>query len=299
MARPSGSGWRSTTCQIRSIPEEIGFWNSTGKGVHRIVYEGGRYAYVSARPDGFEERIWVIVDVSDPEHPTERARWWWPGMGDDETPSWPADESRSVHHAMVEGDRAYVGFWDSGMVILDISDLDDISVVSHLQWDGRRSYPHRTPDAGPESGRRDRRGAVEQLRGGPAHGAGSSTSPTRRIPRSCRSARCPRVTSATEACGSVPIASTRTDPTAIGAPTSCSRRTSTVDSASYDVSEPSTPRDIAHWIPECPPGQPACQINDVWVGEDLLTYVTDRVNGGVYVLEPEPDLADRLREASL
>lgn len=67
----------------------------------------------------------------------------------------------------------------------------------------------------------------------------------------------------------------------------------------YDVSEPERPRDIAHWIPESPPGQPACQINDVWVGEDLLTYATDRVNGGVYVLEPEPELAERLREAAL
>ncbi len=65
-------------------PTEIGFWDSTGLGVHRIVYEGGQYAYVSARPDGFPERIWVIVDVSDPEHPVERARWWWPGMHESE-----------------------------------------------------------------------------------------------------------------------------------------------------------------------------------------------------------------------
>jgi hypothetical protein len=35
----------------------------------------------------------------------------------------------------------------------------------------------------------------------------------------------------------------------------------------------------------------------VWVGEDLLVYVTDRVNGGVYVLQPEPDLAEHLERA--
>ena len=43
----------------------------------------------------------------------------------------------------------------------------------------------------------------------------------------------------------------------------------------------------------------ACQINDVWVAEDLLVYVTDRVNGGVYILEPEEALAARLREARI
>ena len=116
-------------------PREVGFWDSGGRGVHRIVWEGGRYAYVSAVPDGFDERIWVIIDVSDPEHPMEAARWWWPGMADGEERTWPADESRSVHHALVDGDRAYLGFWDSGFVILDVADLDAISVVSHLNWD--------------------------------------------------------------------------------------------------------------------------------------------------------------------
>ncbi len=67
----------------------------------------------------------------------------------------------------------------------------------------------------------------------------------------------------------------------------------------YDIAEPVAPIEIAHWIPECPPGQEAAQINDVWVGEDLLVYATDRVNGGVYVLEPEEELETRLREASL
>ena len=38
-------------------PREIGFWDSTGKGVHRIVWEGGRYAYVSARPSGFSQNM--------------------------------------------------------------------------------------------------------------------------------------------------------------------------------------------------------------------------------------------------
>ena len=66
----------------------------------------------------------------------------------------------------------------------------------------------------------------------------------------------------------------------------------------YDVADASSPRDIAHWIPECPPDQAAAQVNDVWVGEDHLVYVTDRVNGGVYILAPEPELSARMTAAS-
>jgi hypothetical protein len=62
----------------------------------------------------------------------------------------------------------------------------------------------------------------------------------------------------------------------------------------YDLSDPDRPVEIAHWIPECPPGQKAAQINDVFVAEDHTTYVTDRVNGGVYILEPDEELSKRM-----
>ncbi len=57
-------------------PQQIGWFDSTGRGVHRIVYTGGRYAYVSAIPEGFDDRIWVIVDLQDPTAPVEAGRWW-------------------------------------------------------------------------------------------------------------------------------------------------------------------------------------------------------------------------------
>ena len=41
----------------------------------------------------------------------------------------------------------------------------------------------------------------------------------------------------------------------------------------------------------------AAQINDVYVSVDLTVYATDRVNGGVYILEPDPALAARVLRA--
>jgi hypothetical protein len=62
----------------------------------------------------------------------------------------------------------------------------------------------------------------------------------------------------------------------------------------YDISNPEQAAEIAHWIPECPPGQKAAQINDVFVAQDHTVYVTDRVNGGVYILQPDVDLSNRM-----
>jgi hypothetical protein len=66
----------------------------------------------------------------------------------------------------------------------------------------------------------------------------------------------------------------------------------------YDISDSDQPVEVAHWIPECPPHQAAAQINDVYVSEDLTIYATDRVNGGVYLLEPDRALAARMTQAA-
>lgn len=277
-------------------PKEIGFWDSTGKGVHRIVFEGGRYAYLSATPDGYAERIWVVVDLMDPEHPVERARWWWPGMADDENAGWPEKETRSVHHAMVRGDRAFLGFWDSGMVILDIADLDDMSVISHLQWEVGGHTHTCLPLGG--------RNLIAVTDEAVTDGCQDDPHMVRLVDVSDE--RHPQVVSICP----VPEGDFCERGLRFGAHCLHENRPGSYRSADvifvtyfnaglrvYDTAEPAFPVEIAHWIPECPPGQPASQINDVWVGEDLVIFATDRVNGGVYALEPEEDLRERLLEA--
>jgi hypothetical protein len=277
-------------------PREIGFWDSTGKGVHRIVYEGGPLVYVSATPAGFSQRIWSVVDLSDPAHPEEVARWWWPGMGPGETPTWPSDETRSVHHALIDGDRAYLGFWDSGMVILDVADLTDISVVSHLTWDvGGNTHtcmPLRGRDLVVVTDEAVRDGCDDDPHMVRVVDIADETRPrvvaTCPVPEGDFCARGLRF--GAHCLHENRPGSYRSDHVVFVSYFNAGLRV-------YDLTDPVQPVEIAHWIPVCPPGQQAAQINDVWVGDDLLIYATDRVNGGVYVLEPEPDLAGSLDRA--
>ncbi len=278
-------------------PREIGFWDSTGKGVHRIYYPGGRYAYVSATPTGFRERIWHIIDLDDPEHPVEVGRWWWPGMALDEEPDWPESESRSVHHALVDGDRAYLGFWDSGMVILDISDLSAPKTVSHLNWevgghthtclplpdrdlvvvtdeaisDGCDDDPHMVRIVDVSDERRPEVVAICPVPEGDFCDRGL------RFGAHCLHENLPE--------------SYQSQEIVFVSYFNAGLRV-------YDLANPATPVEIAHWIPECPPGQQAIQINDLYVDTDHTIFTTDRVTGGLYILKPDDALTTRMTEAT-
>jgi hypothetical protein len=55
----------------------------------------------------------------------------------------------------------------------------------------------------------------------------------------------------------------------------------------YDLVDPERPELVAHWQPtelERP------QINDLYVEEDGRVWVTDRIGGGVFLLEPDDEL---------
>jgi hypothetical protein len=53
----------------------------------------------------------------------------------------------------------------------------------------------------------------------------------------------------------------------------------------YDISDPFEPHEIGAFIPETPVGQKGVRISDVFVDDRELIYVSDRLNGGLYVLE--------------
>jgi hypothetical protein len=276
-------------------PRQIGFWPSGGRGVHRVVWTGGRYAHMSATPAGFRDRIWVVVDLADPARPVEAARWWWPGQRADEKPGWPDGERYAAHHALIAGDRAYLGYDDAGLVILDTADITKPRLAGQLGWDGGSTHT-----CLPLPGRGLVVATDEQVRDGP------------HAPR-----RCIRVISvagdAPRVLASCPHPAGFDDlPLRFGAHNlhenqPGSYRSERLVFASYfsagvrvyDLADPARPAEVAHWVPEPPPGQQVPQINDLFVDDSGLLWVTDRISGGLYVLRPDPALADLMQEARL
>jgi hypothetical protein len=268
-------------------PTEVAFWRSGGRGVHRAVWTGGRYAHMSAIPEHFRDRIWVVLDLADPAHPAEAARWWWPGQRDDEQPGWPAGERYAAHHALIGGDRAYLGYDDAGLVVLDVTDMTRPRQVGHAQWGGGSTHT-----CLPLPGRGLVVATDEQVRDGPH-------APRRSIHVLDVSGAFPRVIAECphpRGFGALPLrfGAHNLHENQPGSYTSERIVFATYFSAGvrvYDLADAEHPAEIAHWIPEPPPGQPVPQINDLFVDSDGLVWVTDRIGGGLYVLEPEPALA--------
>jgi len=246
---------------------------------------------MSAIPGGFRDRIWVVLDLADPAHPAEAGRWWWPGQRDDERPGWPAGERYAAHHALIAGDRAYLGYDDAGMVVLDVTDMTRPRQASHARWDGGSTHT-----CLPLPGRGLVVAADEQVRDGPH-------APRRSIRVLDVSGASPQVLAECphpSGFDGLPLrfGAHNLHENQPGAYTSERIVFATYFSAGvrvYDLADAGHPVEVAHWIPEPPPGQPVAQINDLFVDSDGLVWVTDRIGGGLYVLEPEPALAALMR----
>lgn len=279
-------------------PKQIAFWESGGKGVHRIVWEGGRYAHMSGTPAGFTDRIWMTIDLAEPERPELAARWWWPGQWTEggETADWVNGYRVAAHHGLAEGKHTYLGYDDANLVVLDTSDPTAPREVSRLQWGGGATHT-----CLPLAGRGLLVATDEQQHDGP-HGE------ERRIhlidiadpsaPRYLRTLPAPDT--------SFDELPQRYGPHNLHENRDGSYRSNRVVFATYfsaglrvyDLSDPADPREVAHWVSEAPAGSPVPQSNDLFVDEHGLIWVTDRGTGGVFCLEPLPELADLMTQAA-
>jgi hypothetical protein len=277
-------------------PKEIAFWPSGGRGVHRPTFFSQPYAFFSAGDAQYggqdvadhgrgEEEGLVILDLSDPTRPREVGRWWVPGMRYDETRTWKK-EIVKYHHGIPRGDRLYCGWWDHGLVILDISDVSAPALVSHLRFpegesknthtalplpgrdvlivtdecnvDGpdRMDFQVRVVDISDEL--RPQVVGMFPIPEGPFLDAGLRFGPHNVHEMRPGSYQDPNTVFLTYFNAGLRI---------------------------YDVSDASDPREIAYHVPPAPAGESAIQLNDVYVAEDGLIYASDRYAGGLYIFE--------------
>jgi len=268
-------------------PRLIAEWRTPGSGVHRIWFtDDSPLAYISASVPGFTNRILVILDLSNPSVPREIGRWWLPGMNvtAGETPTWDPNRECLCHHAVVHGNRAYVSWWDLGMVILDVSDPAQPGLVAHLTFPPNESgATHSVLPLGgwlavadeaiepwPETpvkrmrlidARDERRPRVRTLFPEPADAAECRTPGLRYGPHNFHENRPGTFRSKTQIFATYYSAGLR----------------------GYEIAPDGSIQENTRFLPPTQPGQAAAQSNDLVVREDGLILVTDRVSGGLTV----------------
>lgn len=290
-------------------PKSLSFFDASGpfsRGVHQLWFCDGEFVHMAAGAADFQphnqldDQFYRIVDVRDPSHPTEAGRWWLPGtrVGDAASPPKrhepPADSGFRAHNTNVypqRPDRAYLGYLDAGMIILDIADKANPSVVA--RWDNSPPYHGFSHTVLPLFERNLLVVTDESVRD--------------------EGADWPKlvwILDAREEGNPVPIATCPMPPHDVFArrggrfgahnihenvpvPTSWHSEEIIVGTffnaglRAYDISNPYQPREIAFFVPEAPASAPtgAIQLNDVFVDERGIVYTVDRHAGGVYVLE--------------
>jgi hypothetical protein len=268
-------------------PREIGFLPMTGKGVHRMTYWEPPYATMSGSEEGWTDQFFMAVDLSDPSRPREVGRWWMPGMwsAGGEQSNAPQGRRYAMHHAHIRGDRAYAGWWDAGLVILDVADISQPKLVSHLPFGDDQSGCTHT--ALPIPGR-DILVVTDE----------STHDLCQEVPKDVR------VVDISDDCNPRVIAKF---PRPVG--DYCSqgrfgphnihehRPGSLLDPNTIyltyfnagvrvvDISDATQPAEIAYFVPEAPAGRETIQMNDIHVTADGLIYATDRFGGGLYIFE--------------
>ncbi|MEE9163114.1 MAG: hypothetical protein V3U35_09130, partial [Candidatus Neomarinimicrobiota bacterium] len=132
-------------------PKRIGFLDTSGpysRGVHCLWWVDGEYAHISTGAGDFQPRnqkddqFYMIVDVKDPTRPTEVGRWWVPGIREGDEAPMPErhpqfDVGHRVHNTNVyprRPDRAYLGWIDSGVIILDVADKSRPRMISQVDY---------------------------------------------------------------------------------------------------------------------------------------------------------------------
>lgn len=270
-------------------PKEIGFFETPGRGVHRMWYVEGQFAHITASAEGYTNQIYMVLDMKNPESPEEYSRWWYPGMwtAGGETPTWPEGARVRAHGpAYVCGERVYLGWTDGGFTILDISDLKTPKLVSKFNCYSPYGGLTHTVLPLPE---RNLLVVSDE-----AH-AELCQEPEKYVWLfDVRNEKNP-----------IPVSTVQVESTGFcqkggrfGPHNIHENRPGSLidDQLIYiayfngglrivNIADQYRPQEVGYFIPEKPEGQKAIQTNDVFVDADGLIYIVDRLDGTMYVLE--------------
>ncbi|HWP57463.1 MAG TPA: hypothetical protein VNL14_06225 [Candidatus Acidoferrales bacterium] len=289
-AAPNEAGIRVYSIANPAQPREIGYLRVPGKGVHRMWFSDGKYAHVASTMGGFKERLYLIADLSDPSHPRQAGLWWIPGTkeGEETPPGWTPfpGEHFYVHGVIADGDRAYVAMVDAGMAIVDISDIGRPKTISRIDWSPPfGGYAHTTL---PLPGRKLVVAVDESVKENCQEGE------KRVWLIDIREERNPVIVSTCP----VPDGDFCKRGLRFGPHNVHENRPGSFQSENlifvtyynaglrvFDIRNKFRPEEIGFFIPPPPAGQKAPMFNDLFVDTDRLVYVTDRIHGGLYILE--------------
>jgi len=303
------AGFELFDISVPEHPRSIAFFDASGpasRGVHQLWFCDGEYVHMAAGAADFtpthplDDQFYRIVDVKNPTRPVEVGRWWLPGtrQGDGRAPPKrhkpEADSGFRAHNTNVypqRPDRAYLGYIDGGMIILDISDKASPKMIS--RWDNSPPYDGFTHTVLPlferdllivtdealwEDGRdwpkllwvvdgRDENNPVP---------IATCPAPTPDMfkPNSRRMG----IHNIHE---NVPTPySWQSDQIIVGTFFAAGLR-------AYDISNPYQPKEVGSFVPAAPSRSitGAISLNDVFVDERQVVYAVDRHAGGLYILE--------------
>jgi hypothetical protein len=292
-------------------PREIAYFDTTGPhshGVHHVWFSSEKELHVTAGAADFtpgrerDDQFYRIVDLSDPAHPKEAGRWWYPGQRAGEPGSplrpipQPSENSDAYRPHNIDvfpsrPNRAYLGYLDGGIVILDIGEVAHPRPVSIVNYVGPFTHT-----AWPIFSRNLLAVSEEDV------GNACIDEPKRVSIWDIADETKPRLIS------TVPYPANSFDLCKRGGrmgphniyedkpygPTFKSDRwlfTSWFGGGVrvYDLADPRHPKEAAYYIPPTPVGSPmhAPQINDVFVDDRGVIFAGDRFTGGLYVLRSD------------
>ncbi len=287
-------------------PRQIGFMDLGGqysRGCHCLWWVDGEYAHLSTGAADFQPRnqkddqFYMIVDVKDRANPREVGRWWFPGTREGDSAPAPArhpqfDAGHRLHNGNVypeRPDRAYCAYMDSGVAILDISDKAHPQMLGHLNY--APPFPGFTHTVLPLF-RRDLMVVTQE-----AVRLNGEDYPKLMWMMDIRDETNPVIISTfpmpdTEdffnrpgRFGAHNVYENQPGPACFFSDTLIFATLFNAGVRVYDTSDPFRPEEVAYFVPEIPEGAPSNGINDVYVDENGIMYVVDRLKGGLYILE--------------